>query len=144
MKRVVLVLLVLVFAVPGLAVDIPTPAGFMPWFSVDLEWLAPEVVVQPSTDTLTPGTAVSVVVVASNPAQASVPSDASPEQLILPVGVNPPIPGWPGATLTKLAGRIPGVKVPKGTGAPTRCTVFRKDRVVYGACGKPGVPGLVP
>lgn len=144
MKRIVLAIFVLALAVPGFALDIPTPAGYEPWFSVDGTWVEPNIIIRPSAETIPDWQALTAVVIASNVANYSPTSDPSVETLIVPAGTSIPVPGWTGPAVVKVVGSSLGVTFSQGTGIPTRYTVYRKLRPVFGACGKPGVPGVVP
>lgn len=146
MKRLSLVLLLVLLAVPGFAIDIPIPSGYLPWFSVNTTLTTPSIDIRPASETLTDFLVYTFVVIGSNPGAFSPTSDPSDEYMILPSSwpKNPdgtpsqPI-GYAGKVVMKSPLGPVGLRFVQGTN--TTCyTAFLKSRAVYGACSKPGIP----
>jgi len=152
MKRKLLLALASTLVVTSAwAIEVPTPAGYTPWFSVDLSVIPPaggEVLMRQASQGLVDGTAYIAVVVGSNMQFVSVPSDPSIEVLVLPstwpidAQGKPVKPaGWDGAVFVK--GALPSaLQFVHGSGA-TRYSAFYRQRQVYGTCDKPGTPVIV-
>lgn len=127
--------------------EIPTPEGYVPWFSVDGEWLEGNVKIRQTTEENLDGLACRVIVVGSNRDYISPASIRSEESLILPPGTPIPVPGWKGKTTVRQEGMQVAVEFeqPKeeGSGPVTRFSFFIQSRQPFGPCTQPGRPSLV-
>jgi len=143
-KRLFAVMLSVLAVSSAWAIEIQTPAGFTPWFSVDGTFIPGEQKIAQPTETLIDWQAIIVVVVASNAVGASAPSDASVETLIAPTGTVPPVQGWTGPVCVKGATPVKMQFTQPAGGVPTRYSFFIKTRNPIGSCAKPGQVTVVP
>lgn len=141
--RLTMALLFAVLVSSVWAIDVPTPAGYTPWFSIEGSWTTSPVILRPSAETLPDNVAIMAIVAAANLVNYSPVSDPSDEVLVVPAGTPIPVRGWPGTVFPKKAGSAFGVSFVPGTGLVTKYTVFYKERDPFGACGKPGKPAIL-
>jgi len=142
--KLFLVFLSVLFVSSALAVEVPTPSEYSPWFSIDAAECTGtgDLTCAPPEETLPDGEAVTVVAIGSNLNNVSVESDPSIETLILPSGSPAAVPGWTGPVLVKGSSPVKVVLGPSTEAA--RYSFFIKSRNPFKACGKPGQPSLVP
>jgi hypothetical protein len=148
-KKLILVLAAVLIASSVWAIEVPTPTGYTPWFSVDLTIVPPtggEVLMRQASQGLVDGMAYTVIVVGSNADFVSPPSNPSVEVLVLPstwpldAQGNPVRPaGWVGGMFVK--GLQPSaLQFTHGAGATRYSSFYRQRR---GTCDKPGTPVIV-
>jgi hypothetical protein len=145
MLRLLLIFACVIVATSVFALDVPTPTGYTPWFSIDGTWVPGEITISQQTEVLLDWTAITVVAVASNAVGSSAPSDPSVETLIAPAGTTVPIQGWSGPVVVKQTGKPISCKFtqPAG-GVPSNYSFFIKTRNPIGSCSKPGQVTVTP
>jgi len=143
--RISALMVAVLISTAALALGVETPDGYVPWFSVDGEWVPGVVVIQQPSELLVDWRAIQVRVVASNVVGDSEVSEPSDEVLIAPAGTAVPVPGWIGPVAVKGTSGPLRVRFdqPAG-GSPTRYTFFLRSRSPIGACARPGKPEVMP